>query len=51
METLSLLFINYVHLVKYSMLQRLSHYVYDNFKCIILHIKIIIYWNDVQIYI
>lgn len=49
METLSLLFINYIHLVKYNMLQRLLHYVYDN------HIKIVIYrfiyWNDVQIYI
>lgn len=55
METLSLLFINYIHLVKYSMLQRLLHYVYDDIRCIILHIKIVIYrfiyWNDVQMYI
>ncbi len=29
METLSLLFINYIHLVKYSMLQLLTHYIYN----------------------
>ena len=34
METLSLLFINYIHLVKYSMLQRLTHYVYNKTRCI-----------------
>ena len=39
METLSLLFINYIHLVKYSMLQRLLHYVYDNISVLYFTLK------------
>lgn len=43
METLSLLFINYIHLVKYSMLQRFTLYVYNKIRRIILRNKIAFY--------